>query len=557
MSTTIVTGIWNIKRDELTELWNRPFDHYLNHLANLMRVEDNMIIFIEEEYKSFVEEKRSSENTLIIVRDLEWFKSNEIIFNSIQKIRNNPDWFNYNGWLSESTQAKLEMYNPIVMSKMFLLNDAAIMDPFNSTHLVWVDGGLTNTVHGGYFWHDKLISKFEKHMNKFSFVCFPYDGKVEIHGFRYEDICRYSEGEVDKVARGGIFGGPKHLITQINQIYYNLLNETLSNGLMGTEESVFTIMVYKYPELIQYFDIEMNGLLLTFFEDLKNDRLVAKQEKSETIKINPHSKSNVALYVLTYNSPNQFEKLCISFEQYDRNFLDVPKKFLINNSLNHDTDVEYKELCEKYGFEEIKKDNLGICGGRQFISEHSDENGFDYHFFFEDDMFFYLGEDEFCRNGFRRKIKDFYNIMMDIIWNENFDYLKWNFTEFFGDNSKQWSWHNVPASVRSELFPEKPIKFSSDNNAAPFLNFKNIKSYRQVPYANGEVYYCNWPQVVSRQGNKKMFLDTKWGHPFEQTWMSFIYQETLKGNIQPGLLLATPTEHDRFEFYPANERREN
>ena len=557
MSTTIVTGIWNIKRDELTELWNRPFDHYLNHLANLMRVEDNMIIFIEEEYKSFVEERRSSENTLIIVRDLEWFKSNEIIFNSIQKIRNNPDWFNYNGWLSESTQAKLEMYNPIVMSKMFLLNDAAIMDPFNSTHLVWVDGGLTNTVHGGYFWHDKLISKFEKHMNKFSFVCFPYDGKVEIHGFRYEDICRYSEGEVDKVARGGIFGGPKHLINQINQIYYNLLNETLSNGLMGTEESVFTIMVYKYPELIQYFDIEMNGLLLTFFEDLKNDRLVAKQEKSETIKINPHSKSNVALYVLTYNSPNQFEKLCISFEQYDRNFLDVPKKFLINNSLNHDTDVEYKELCEKYGFEEIKKDNLGICGGRQFISEHSDENGFDYHFFFEDDMFFYLGQDEFCRNGFRRKIKDFYNIMMDIIWNENFDYLKWNFTEFFGDNSKQWSWHNVPASVRSELFPEKPIKFSSDNNAAPFLNFKNIKSYRQVPYANGEVYYCNWPQVVSRQGNKKMFLDTKWGHPFEQTWMSFIYQETLKGNIQPGLLLATPTEHDRFEFYPANERREN
>ena len=557
MSVTIVTGIWNIKRDELSEGWSRTYQHYLNNLEKLMKVSDNMIIYIEEEYKSFVEERRTSNNTLIIIRELDWFKQNEHIFNKIQKIRTTPDWYNQTGWLTDSTQAKLEMYNPIVMSKMFLLNDASIMDPFNSSHLVWVDGALTNTVHEGYFWHDKVIPKLEKYFNKFSFVCFPYDGKVEIHGFRYEDICRYSEGEVDKVARGGIFGGPKHLITQINQIYYNLLNETLSNGLMGTEESVFTIMVYKYPELIQYFDIEMNGLLLTFFEDLKNDRLVAKQEKSETIKINPHSKSNVALYVLTYNSPNQFEKLCISFEQYDRNFLDVPKKFLINNSLNHDTDVEYKELCEKYGFEEIKKDNLGICGGRQFISEHSDENGFDYHFFFEDDMFFYLGEDEFCRNGFRRKIKDFYNIMMDIIWNENFDYLKWNFSEFFGDNTKQWSWHNVPASVRAELFPENPVKISSDSNASPFLNFKNIKSYRQVPYATGEIYYCNWPQVISRDGNKKMFLDTKWGHPFEQTWMSFIYQETKKGNINPAILLATPTEHDRFEFYPAEDRREN
>ena len=557
MSTTIVTGIWNIKRDELSEGWSRSFQHYLNHLEKLMKVDDNMIIYIEEEYKSFVEERRKSDNTLIIVRNLDWFKSNELIYNNIQKIRTDSNWYNQVGWLKESTQAKLEMYNPIVMSKMFLLNDASIMDPFNSTHLVWVDGGLTNTVHDGYFWYDKVIQKFEKYLNKFSFVCFPYDGKLEIHGFKYPELCIYAEGAVDKVARGGIFGGPKHLIKQINQIYYDLLNETLGAGLMGTEESIFTIMTYKYPELIQYFEIEMNGLLGTFFENLKNDSLVAKQEKPDEVKINPHSKSNVGLYVLTFNSPNQFEKLCISFEQYDKNFLDIPKKYLLNNSLDRSTDIAYAMLCEKYGFEEIKKDNLGICGGRQFISEHSEENEFDYHFFFEDDMFFYLGNDEFCRNGFRRKIKDFYNIMLDIIWKENFDYLKWNFTEFFGDNSKQWAWHNVPANVRAELFPQNPVKITADVNAAPNLNFKNIKSYRQVPYATGEVYYCNWPQVVSREGNKKMFLDTKWAHPFEQTWMSHIYQETLKGNIKPAILLATPTEHDRFEFYPAESRREN
>jgi hypothetical protein len=39
--------------------------------------------------------------------------------------------------------------------------------------------------------------------------------------------------------------------------------------------------------------------------------------------------------------------------------------------------------------------------------------------------------------------------------------------------------------------------------------------------------------------------------------MSFIYQETIKGNIKPAILLATPTEHDRFEHYSSNERREN
>ena len=557
MSTTIVTGIWDIKRDELSEGWSRSFQHYLNNLEKLLKTQDNMIIYIEEKYKSFVEERRSSNNTQIIVRELDWFKNNGDMYNKIQKIRTDENWYNQSSWLVDSTQAKLDMYNPLVMSKMFLLNDASILDPFNSDYMVWVDGGLTNTVHEGYFWNDNVISKFGKYLNKFSFVCFPYDGKVEIHGFKYPEICEYSEGIVNKVARGGIFGGPKSLIQTVNNIYHTLLYETLNRGLMGTEESIFTIMTYKYPEYIQYFEIEMNGLLGTFFENLKNETLEAKQEKTDVIKQNLHNRNNVALYVLTFNSPNQFEKLCISFEQYDRNFLDVPKKYLLNNSLDRSTDFAYSVLCDKYGFEEIKKDNLGICGGRQFIAEHSEENGFDYHFFFEDDMFFYLGQDEFCRNGFRRKIKDFYNIMMDIVWNENFDYLKWNFSEFFGDNSKQWAWHNVPAGVRAQLFPEKPVKTSSDVNGAPFLNFKNIKSYRQVPYTTGEIYYCNWPQVVSKEGNRKMFLDTKWGHPFEQTWMSFIYQETLKGNITPAILLVTPTEHDRFEFYPAEDRREN
>jgi len=557
MSTTIVTGIWDIKRDELSEGWSRTFQHYLNNLEKLLKVDDNMIIYIEEKYRNFVEERRKKENTMIIVRELCWFKDNNVIYDNIQKIRINPEWYNQSGWLVDSTQAKLEMYNPIVMSKMFLLNDAAILDPFNSENVVWVDGALTNTVHEGYFWKDNVISKFTKYLNKFSFVCFPYDGKVEIHGFKYDEMCKYSEGIVNKVARGGIFGGPKSLISRINEIYYGLLNETLAKGLMGTEESLFTIMTYKYPELIQYFEIEMNGLLGTFFENLKNETLVPKQEKAETIKQNTHNKLNTALYVLTYNSPSQFEKLCISFDEYDKNFLNKPRKYLLNNSIKKETDLEYARLCEKYGFEEIKKDNIGICGGRQFISEHAEENGFDYHFFFEDDMFFYLGPDEFCRNGFRRKIKDFYNTMMEIMWKENFDYLKWNFSEFFGDNTKQWAWHNVPAGVRSQLFPENPIKISSDNNAAPFLKFKNIKSYRQLPYASGDVYYCNWPQVVSREGNKKMFLDTKWAHPFEQTWMSYIYQETIKENIKPGILLATPTEHDRFEHYSMEERREN
>jgi hypothetical protein len=555
MSVTLVTGLWNIGRSDLEKGWSRSFEDYLDRFESLLKTPDPMVIYIQAEYESFIWKHRDKENTRVVVRELDWFRSNEVIYNKIQEIRQQPDWFNQAGWLPESTQARLEWYNPLVMSKMFLLNDARILDPFDSTHLVWIDAGITNTVHGGYFWHDKVMQKLEKYFDKFSFVCFPYDGKVEIHGFTYKPMCDLAEGEVDKVARGGVFGGPKHVIGRVNEVYYDLLNTTLNSGYMGTEESIFTILLYKYPELFQYYEIGANGLLSAFFENLKNDTLEAKLEKG--VNISPLDKNNVALYVIGFNFPTQFETLCKSFEQYDKNFLDKPKKFLLNNSTDRTTDQAFAELCTKYGFEEIKKDNIGICGGRQFCAEHADENNFDYHFFFEDDMFFYNGKEEFCRNGFRRKIPNFYDTMMELMHTEDFDFLKWNFSEFFGDNRKQWAWHNVPANVRAELFPDNPVKSDNDTEKAPFLEYRNIKSYRGLPYATGKVYYCNWPQTVSRKGNRKMFLDTKWAHPYEQTWMSYIYQETVKGNIKPGILLATPTEHNRFEHYPKEERREN
>jgi hypothetical protein len=326
---------------------------------------------------------------------------------------------------------------------------------------------------------------------------------------------------------------------------------------MGTEESIFTIMTYKHSDLINYFEIDGNGLMGKFFEDLKNDNLKIKSEN----KILPKNNlifNNVGLYVITFNSPKQFETLIQSMIEYDKNFIEKPRKFLLDNSTDLSTTPKYIELCKKYGFEHIKKDNLGICGGRQFIAEHADETNLDGYWFSEDDMFLQPKKGEVCKNGFPRYTENFYNKCLEIVKKENFDFLKINFTEFYGDNSTQWSWYNVPQTVREKLFPEKtklPVQGLDPN--APRTKFKNIKSYECVPYATGEVYYCNWTHFITKEGNRKLFLDTKWAHPFENTWMSFIYQETVKGNINPGLLLMTPIEHNRFDHYSRELRREN
>lgn len=554
MSYTLVTGLWDIGRGELSEGWSRPFELYLQKFQELLSIDENMIIFGDEKLREFVFKTRNESNTQFIVRDSSWFKNNEY-FDLIQQIRTNPNWYNLSGWLKDSTQAKLEYYNPLVMSKVFLLNDAKLLDKFNSEKLFWIDAGLVNTVHPGYFYKDKVLDKIGELTNKFLFVCFPYNADNEVHGFEFSEMKRLTNEVPDLVARGGFFGGDKHSISEINTLYYSILLDTLRRGFMGTEESLFTILMYQYSNLIDYCEIESNGLLYKFFEDVKTNEVVVKN-KGKKIK---KSKSNkVGLYVITFNSPDQFKTLLKSFSEYDPNFLSKTKKFLLNNSTDLSTTEEYIKLCEKFDFEHIKKDNIGITGGRQFVAEHfNDQEDLGYYYFFEDDMFFYDGSESICKNGFNRKINDIFNKSLEIIQKEDFDFLKLNFTEFYGSHDKQWAWYNVPQEFRENHWPNnKRLPSQGLDPNSPNLEFKNIKSHKGVPYSNGEIYISNWPIVMSKEGNYKCYLETKFQYPYEQTIMSYVYQETVKGKINPGVLLCTPTEHNRFDFYAAELRKE-
>lgn len=553
---TLVTGLWDIKRDTLTEGWNRPYDHYLSKFSELLRTPYNMIIYGDKSLEDFVWKHRSPANTQFIQRGVDFFYNNEF-YPLIQNIRVKESWTNSSDWIKSSTQACLELYNPLVMSKMFLLNDARLLSKFNTEYMFWIDAGITNTTHYGYY-TSNILDNITDYVNNFMFIAFPYDAINEIHGFDYKEICRLSNSKVKKVARGGFFGGKINSFDDINSLYYHMLKSTLERGFMGTEESIFTILMYKYCDKFVHFDIDYDGLIYNFFEKLQKKSLEPKsccKSINSNITLNTN---NVGLYVISFNSPNQFETLIKSMLSYDEEFISKPKKVLLDNSTNPDCFDKYSDLCKKYEFEHIKKDNIGICGGRQFIAENAEEKKLDFYFFFEDDMFFYSGEANTCRNGFNRNISNLYRKCLDIVKNEGFDFLKLCYTEVFGDNGTQWAWYNVPQSVREKYWPEysKLPDQGTDPNA-PRTLFKNIKNYKGVPFVSGEIYYSNWPQVVSKHGNRKMFIDTKFAHPFEQTWMSFMYQEVKEERLCPGLLLASPTEHNRFDHYDGKIRREN
>jgi hypothetical protein len=550
---TLVTGIFDLGRDNAGEGFKRPFSHYIIKFTELLRAlkDYNLVVYIEDRYKDIVLQNRSMHNTCIRIKEIDEFRSHFPFYDQVSQIRKSEAWLNQAGWLSDSTQASMELYNPMVMSKMFMLHDEKIRNQFNSEYFFWIDGGLTNTIHPGYFNHDKVLEKLEDYVKKFLFITFPYETGGEIHGFERNKLNELAQtSNVEYVCRGGFFGGHKDYISEVNGAYYNWLNQTLNQGYMGTEESIFSLLTYLYPELFQKHMINGDGLVYKFFDDLKDFTV-------DESRISLQNYTGTSLYVITFNSPAQFEHLVNSYLQQP-GFIRETRNYLLDNSTDPSTTPIYKELCEKYNFEHIKKDNLGICGGRQFIAEHFETTDSKYYIFLEDDMNLYNGDSASCVNGFTRKSNNLFYKILKVMDKESFDFLKFSFTEFYGNNSTQWAWYNVPQVVRERFWPtySKLPRMGFDPNA-PKTEFKNIGTLEGLSYVNGDIYYCNWPQIVSREGNKKMFLNTKWGSPYEQTWMSFMYQLTKENELSGGVLLLSPIEHNRFDFYEGSLRKEN
>lgn len=559
---TLVTGLWNIKRDELEE-FNRPFSKYLENFDRLLSLDFNLRIFVPKELIPHVQSIRSDYNTKIVEYSLDRFKDNFDFFDQVQEIRKKESWYKKAEWLEHSPQAKLEYYNPIVMSKFFFLHDTSIINPFNSDYIFWIDGGLTNTVDLSLLKNLQHIEDYMKTIkNKFLFLSFPYENANEVHGFESEKFSEYCG--VDKtsfVCRGGFFGGHREKIKKLNSQYYNIATDTLSAGFMGTEENFHTILAYKNTEEVRRFELEDNGLVYPFFEmlgsvekyTLPNSDLIRwnKKKTAEELK--------TSLYVLTFNSPSQFEHLIKSYEDNCPSFLNATRKILIDNSTDSKTYSVYNNLCRKYGFEHIKKENnIGICAARLFAAEHFNESDSEYYVFLEDDMTLHDPTEDLCESGFKKYVDDLYFKSLEIIHKNRYDFLKLSYSEFYGTNSTQWSWYNVSQDTREKYFPEKtklPVEGLDPN--PPKTKIFQEKRYKDLKYFEGEFYYCNWPLWFSREGNKKVFLDNKNPYPYEQKWMSDVFQLQKNGKIKSAILALSPILHHRFDFYLDDERKES
>ena len=243
-SVTIVTALYDLNRENWTG-FSRKFSEYKNWMKDMLSFDSNMVIYVDEKDKEFVESFREdkSEKTRIITMPFEDFTTNKLWGDSIRKTMSSEK-FLANQTVPTHPQISHPAYNILMHEKMQFVKRAIDDNPFNTDHFMWLDAGvfhMSNRV-------DLLGKKFPG-VHKSALL----DSKL--HFVAVEEP-QQSDLELEKFFKGHnvrIIGtswcGHKDAILKFERSYSELLAITLANDLMDQDQSYLTATYLKNPEL--------------------------------------------------------------------------------------------------------------------------------------------------------------------------------------------------------------------------------------------------------------------------------------------------------------------
>jgi len=152
-------------------------------------------------------------------------------------------------------------YFVTTLTKMGMLHDQSIWNPFGTRYLVWIDADVSASVHPRYFTDERLLDTLPCLLRRFLFLTRP-SAVTDAAG---------TPGASRVQAQ--LFGGELGEIPHANALYYQLLEHPLRQGLLPTDESLFTQVMERAPERFDRFILQDNGLLGFLFEEMRTGRV--------------------------------------------------------------------------------------------------------------------------------------------------------------------------------------------------------------------------------------------------------------------------------------------
>ena len=248
---TLVTGIVDIGRAALPSRFARPFESYRDALRQLLDLDVPMVVYADSAL-GLATPRKTTRLVAVERADLEHFPHFEPSSGSALRRPGAPAPPGCRRarkrccrttirWSCRSSSGSPSRRAPTPSARATSPGSTA---------------GVTHTVRADLLHRSLRGDRLLRHLERFLFLCYPYAGASEIHGFERAALARYANVEhVEWVARGGFFGGRAEFVVEAARLYDVVLRHTLEHGYMGTEESVFTILALLHPGMFDRFRV--------------------------------------------------------------------------------------------------------------------------------------------------------------------------------------------------------------------------------------------------------------------------------------------------------------
>lgn len=238
-------------------------EHYLKGITKLLQSRHPIILFGEPQYEQRIRDIRGNRALTFIPytkTDLE----KESFFEPIQNIITKDEWINQAEWMKTSVICSPH-YIPLTLMKQSFLEKAT--NYTNSSYFYWVDSGMFSSYNVPNIIDNYYFTKIPK--DNFFLTSFPYYTDTEVHGYNINKMTQACNEKPNYVCRATLFGGTKEQIKNISKLFYEEVNQSIDNGAIGAEESIYTIMSYKYKNVFNRFQMEngdINNYLRTIIQ---------------------------------------------------------------------------------------------------------------------------------------------------------------------------------------------------------------------------------------------------------------------------------------------------
>jgi hypothetical protein len=260
----IVSSLFNIRREGMD---GRTWDEYLKWFDITLKLKCHMVLFISEDLREFVEERRRNIPTKIIVQSIEempYYNLKDQLDSIIQSKE-------YKEKISDPDRIECQhsMYSIVQYSKFKWLERSVEENVFNSKFFFWMDAGASR-----FFENFDLNIEYPS-LNAIEALNGMGDKfLIQMNMEYYKDLANADTLSIEYLldnrsyVLGSMFGGGKNSLLKVATDIENiLLNQMIANGFVNNEQIALGYLVKQNPDDFEIFE-RYDGKHLALFAEL-------------------------------------------------------------------------------------------------------------------------------------------------------------------------------------------------------------------------------------------------------------------------------------------------